>query len=67
MTLNVFIFRFTGMVFIELNTSIAFISLLTVVRDHKLEHVSVYPCFFVVVVLFDLFTDLAALKVAFHS
>jgi len=50
MMLNVFIFRFIGVVFIELNTSIAYISLLTVVRDHRLEHVSVYSSFFVVVV-----------------
>jgi len=48
MTLNVFTFRFIGMVFIGLNMFTAYISVLTVVRDHILEHVSVYPCFFVV-------------------
>jgi hypothetical protein len=52
MTLNAFVFRFIDMVFIELNTSTAYVSVLTVGRDHILEHVSVYPCLVLLYVLF---------------
>ena len=42
MILNVFVFRFIIMVFIELNTSTAYVSVLTVGRSHRVEHISVY-------------------------
>jgi hypothetical protein len=67
MILNAFIFRFIDMVFFELNTSIAYVSVLTVGRDHRLEHVSVYLCLVLLYVLSYLFTDLDVLKVAFYS
>lgn len=62
-----FIFRFIDVVFIEVNTSTAYVSMLTVGRDDRLEHVSVYLCLVLLYVLFDTFTDLAVLKVFLHS
>jgi hypothetical protein len=51
LTLPEEVFRFFDMVSIELNTSTAYVSVLTVVRDNRVEHVSVYHCCFVICIV----------------